>query len=223
MTGRLEGKVALVAGAAGAVGRAQATRFAQEGARIIALDIDADLDQTVESVSATGGQILAAAVDVRDLAAVEAFTAGAVAEFGGLDIVCATAAITSRATIDELDADTWQTMLDINLKGAWHSVRAATPHLIARGGGSAVLTSTAAALRGFGGISHQVAAEHGLVGLMRTLAIELAPHHIRVNAVHAGAEVEAIDIANAALFLASDESRHITAVGLPVDAGSTQR
>jgi NAD(P)-dependent dehydrogenase (short-subunit alcohol dehydrogenase family) len=158
----------------------------------------------------------------------------------------------------------WQTMLDVNLTGVWQTCRATAPHLIARGAGSMILASSIAGLRGLVGVAHYTAAKHGVVGLMRSLAAELAPHRIRVNTVHptnvdtpliqndavrsafrpdldrpptraefaeaacamnmlAVPWVEAADVANAALFLASDEARYITGVTLPVDAGSTQR
>ncbi|MUM18113.1 mycofactocin-coupled SDR family oxidoreductase [Mycobacterium sp. CBMA271] len=276
MTGRLAGKVALVTGAARGIGRAQAVRFAQEGADIIALDICApvhttltppatreDLDRTADLVESHGRRVIPGVVDVRNLRAVETFTTDAVAEFGGLDIVCATAGITSSSLLIDMPENAWQAMLDVNLTGVWHTTRAATPHLIARGGGSMVLVSSIAGLRGLVGVSHYVAAKHGVVGLMRSLATELATHKIRVNTVHptnvdtpmiqnnhvrrmfrpdleeptrdefaVAAKtmnmldvpwVEPVDIANASLFLASDEARYITSVALPVDAGSTQR
>ncbi|NEW42636.1 mycofactocin-coupled SDR family oxidoreductase [Nocardia cyriacigeorgica] len=274
--GRVSGKVALVTGAARGIGRAQAVRMAEEGADIIALDICAavdtviippatpdDLAETARAVEAVGGKVVTATVDVRDGEALRAATDAAVSELGGLDIVCATAGITSSAPALELSEAAWQTMLDVNLTGVWQTCKAATPHLIERGSGSMILTSSIAGLRGLVGVAHYTAAKHGVVGLMRSLAKELAPHQVRVNSVHptnvdtpmiqndmvrrvfrpdrehpTRAEfaeaamtmnmlsipwVEPIDIANASLFLASDEARYITAVTLPVDAGSTQR
>ncbi|NEW27028.1 mycofactocin-coupled SDR family oxidoreductase [Nocardia cyriacigeorgica] len=274
--GRVSGKVALVTGAARGIGRAQAVRLAEEGADIVALDICApvdtviippatpeDLAETARAVEAAGARVITATVDVRDGAALRAATDAAVAELGGLDIVCATAGITSSAPALELSEAAWQTMLDVNLTGVWQTCKAATPHLIERGSGSMILTSSIAGLRGLVGVAHYTAAKHGVVGLMRSLAKELAPHQVRVNSVHPTnvdtpmiqndmvrkvfrpdrenptreefAEaamsmnmlsipwVEPIDIANASLFLASDEARYITAVTLPVDAGSTQR
>lgn len=197
MTGRLTGKVALVTGAARGIGRAQAVRFAQEGADIIALDIcapvhttitppatRADLDKTAELIESTGRRVIPGVVDVRRLSDLRTFTDDAVTAFGGLDIVCATAGITSRRMLLDMPESDWQTMLDVNLTGVWHTTRVTTPHLIARGGGAVVLVSSIAGLRGLVGVSHYVAAKHGVVGLMRSLAIELAPHKIRVNTVH---------------------------------------
>lgn len=277
MTGRLDGKVALITGAARGIGRAQAVRFAEEGADVIALDIcgpvetvvvppasTADLEETERQVRDAGGRIVADVIDVRDLDAMTDATDRAVAALGGLDIVCATAGITSRGFSTELSEAAWQTMLDVNLTGVWHTCKVAAPHLITRGSGSVILVSSIAGLRGLLGVPHYTAAKHGVVGLMRSLANELAPHGIRVNSVHPTnvdtpmiqneavssafrpdldrppsrdefAEaaktmnmldigwIEPVDVANACLFLASDEARYITAVTLPVDAGSTQR
>jgi SDR family mycofactocin-dependent oxidoreductase len=274
--GRVSGKVALVTGAARGIGRAQAVRLAEEGADIVALDLcgpvetvvippatPEDLEQTVRAVEKTGARVVAATADVRDGAALRAAADRAVDELGGLDVVCATAGITSSAPGLQLTEEQWRTMLDVNLTGVWQTCKATAPHLIARGGGSMILTSSIAGLRGLVGVAHYTAAKHGVVGLMRSLAQELAPHGIRVNSVHPTnvdtpmiqndmvrrsfrpdrenptreefAEaartmnmlpipwVQPVDIANASLFLASEEARYITAVTLPVDAGSTQR
>lgn len=275
--GRLKGKVALVTGAARGIGRAQAVRFAQEGADIVALDVcgpvdtvaippstPADLDTTAALVSEAGGRVHTEIVDVRDLAGMQAATDRGAERLGGLDVVCATAGITSRGMAVELDENAWRTMLDINLTGVWHTCRAGAPHLIARGAGAMILTSSIAGLRGLVGVAHYTAAKHGVVGLMRSLANELAPHHVRVNCINptnvdtpmiqndivssafrpdldrpptraefadaarsmnmlAVPWIDPVDVANAALFLASDEARYITAITLPVDAGATQR
>jgi len=277
MTGRLAGKVALITGAARGIGRSQALRFAQEGADVIALDLcgpvetvlvpastPEDLDETARLVRAAGGRIVTSIVDVRDEDQLRSATDDGVTRFGGLDIVCATAGITSRGLATELSEAAWQTMLDVNLAGVWRTCKVTVPHLIARGSGSVILVSSIAGLRGLLGVAHYTAAKHGVVGLMRSLANELAPHGIRVNSVHPTnvdtpliqnaavasafrpdldreptreefAEaarsmnmldipwVEPIDVANACLFLASDEARYITAATLPVDAGATQR
>jgi SDR family mycofactocin-dependent oxidoreductase len=277
MSARLAGKVALITGAARGIGRAQAVRFAQEGADIVALDLcgpvdsvvvphstPADLDQTASLVTDAGAQIHTEIVDVRDLADVQSATDRGVGRFGKLDIVCATAGITSRGMTLEMDEKTWRTMLDVNLTGVWHTCRAGAPYLMARGAGAMILTNSIAGLRGLVGVAHYTAAKHGLVGLMQSLAKELAPHNVRVNCVHptnvdtpliqndavraafrpdldrppTRAEfaeaarnmnmlpvpwIDPVDVANASLFLVSDEARYITAVTLPVDAGATQR
>ncbi len=204
---------------------------------------------------------MATQADVRDYGALKAALDDGVAQLGHLDIVSANAGIFSFGTMEELDETHWQDMIDVNLTGVWHAAKAAIPHLRAAGGGSMILTSSTAGLQAIPNTGHYNAAKHGVVGLMRTLALELAPDMIRVNSVHPTAVdtdmiqnsatyelfasdlpeaertrealaprfgslnvlpvpwVEAVDISNAVLFLASDEARYITGVTLPVDAG----
>ncbi len=235
--GRVYRKVALVTGAARGIGRAQAVRLAQEGADIVAIDIcapvrtaespsatTADLAETERLIEAAGGRVAAYIVDVRAAAALSAAVDAGAARFGGIDIVCATAGIASSGAACDLSEDVWQTMLDVNLTGVWQTSKAAAPHLLARGSGSMILTSSVAGMRGLAGAGHYVSAGHGVVGLMRSLAKEFAVHNVRVNSVHSSETVvEPVDIANATLFLASDEARYITAVTLPVDAGNSQQ
>ena len=273
MSTRLTGKTALITGGARGIGRAQAVRFAEEGANVIVVDrcapvehsttpgsSSADLAETVRQVQALGRRIITFEADVRDQDALNSAVTEGVAELGRLDILCATAGISSAGPAVELTEDTWQTMLDVNLTGVWKTCKAAIPHMLGSGhGGSIVLISSIAGLRGLVGVGHYVAAKTGVVGLMRALAQELAESGIRVNTVHpantrttmiqnegtmrsfcpgtdhptqeqfeAGTAsmhllpvpmLEPADIANACLFLASDEARYITGVTLPVDAG----
>ena len=198
MSGRFEGKVAFITGAARGQGRNHAIRLAQEGADIIALDAEQDLKtvpypqartgelaQTVAAVEATGRRIHAEIADVRDLASVQRVVDAGVAKFGRLDVVSANAGILSFGQAHELDEDRWGEMIDINLTGVWRTVRAATPHMIAAGnGGAVVITSSVAGLRSYENVGHYVASKHGLIGLMKTLAQELAPHRIRVNTLN---------------------------------------
>ncbi|HEY3878667.1 MAG TPA: mycofactocin-coupled SDR family oxidoreductase [Trebonia sp.] len=199
MAGRVAGKVAFITGAARGQGRSHAIRLAQEGADIIAVDIledvpgipyagatEADLAETVKQVEALDRRIVASKADVRDYAGLKKAVDDGVAQLGRLDIVSANAGIgTSPHKSWELDEDTWQTMIDINLTGVWHTAKAAIPHLIEGGnGGAIILTSSAAGLQAYENIAHYVSAKHGVVGLMRTLALELAPHMIRVNSIH---------------------------------------
>jgi (+)-trans-carveol dehydrogenase len=198
MTGRVEGKVAFITGAARGQGRSHAVRLAQEGADIIAVDLCAqvgsvpypmatpeDLANTVKEVEALDRRIVAAQADVRDYAGLKKALDDGVAQLGRLDIVCSNAGISSFGAAAELDETTWQDMIDINLTGMWHTCKAAIPHLIAGGrGGSIVITSSDAGLKGFPNVAHYVSAKHGVVGLMRTLALELAPRFIRVNSLH---------------------------------------
>jgi (+)-trans-carveol dehydrogenase len=199
MAGRVEGKVAFITGAARGQGRSNALRLAEEGAAVIAIDIcetvqgtpyagssPADLAETVSLVEKAGGTIRAAIADVRDVEALRESLDRYVGELGRLDIVNANAGILlpSRPST-ELSERAWQDMIDINLTGAWHTAKVAIPHLLdGRRGGSITLTGSTAALQGYPNIAHYVAAKHGLVGLMRSLALELAPHSIRVNSIH---------------------------------------
>jgi (+)-trans-carveol dehydrogenase len=198
MAGRVEGKVAFVTGAARGQGRSHAVRLAAEGADIIAVDICAqvgsvpyamatpeDLAQTVKEVEALDRRMVATRADVRDFGAVQAALDDGVAQLGRLDIVSANAGIASFGQAAELDETTWQDVIDINLTGVWHTCKAAVPHLIGGGrGGSIVITSSTAGLNGLQNVAHYASAKHGGVGLMRTLALELAPHFVRVNTVN---------------------------------------
>jgi SDR family mycofactocin-dependent oxidoreductase len=197
--GRVEGKVAFVTGAARGQGRAHAVRLAQEGADVVVTDLagpvetvgytpatPADLAETVKEVEALGRRAVSFIADVRDHEALRAGLDAGVAELGGLDVVVANAGIINAVRPSwELDEADWREMIDINLGGVWHTTKAAVPHLIERGpGGSIVLISSTAGLRGIPGIAHYNAAKHGVLGLARTLANELAPYRIRVNSVH---------------------------------------
>ncbi|MBP1821591.1 mycofactocin-coupled SDR family oxidoreductase [Mycobacterium sp. OAE908] len=203
--GSLDGKVAFITGVARGQGRSHAVRLAADGAAIIGVDICADiasngyamasreeLDETVALVEAAGGKMVASVADVRDFHALKAALDAGVEQFGRLDIVLANAGIATmafRELTDEEDLEMWTDVLNVNLVGAFHTAKAAIPHLIGGGqGGSLVFTSSTAGLRGFGGLQGgglgYAASKHGIVGLMRTLANALAPHSIRVNTVH---------------------------------------
>jgi SDR family mycofactocin-dependent oxidoreductase len=199
MAGRLEGKVALVTGAARGQGRSHAVRLAQEGADVIAFDVcrqlgtveypmssSEDLKETVRLVEDLDRRIVAREADVRDLAGVQEVVDEGVREFGRLDVVCANAGIAGFADNTwSLTEEQWEEMIAVNLTGVWKTVRAAAPAMIDAGnGGSIVITSSTAGVKGMAKTGHYVAAKHGVVGLMRTLANELAPHSIRVNTVH---------------------------------------
>lgn len=274
MTGRVAGKVAFVTGAARGQGRSHAVRLAEEGADIIAVDIcrhientpepgssPDDLAETADMIKALDRRVVTAEVDVCDFDALRSAVDGGVEQLGRLDIVIANAGIgTPGAVLDDMDEPRWQQTIDVNLTGVWKSVKAGVPHIKAGGrGGSVILTSSVGGLKAYPHVGHYVTAKHGVVGLMRTFAVELGQFNIRVNSVHPthvgtemllnestfrafrpdlenpGADdikpicqmfhmlpipwVEATDISNAVLFLASDESRYITGVPLPIDAG----
>jgi SDR family mycofactocin-dependent oxidoreductase len=198
--GKLQGKVALITGAARGQGRSHAVRLAEEGADIVAIDIaaaiptayypaatPADLRLTAKLVEAEGARALIAEADVRDQGGLDDVVARALAAFGHIDIVVANAGTASHAPTWELADDQWQNVVDVNLTGVWRTVKACVPAMIARGqGGAVVLTSSLAGLHGYGNIASYVAAKHGVNGLMRTLANELGPHNIRVNTVCPG-------------------------------------
>lgn len=197
---KLQGKVALITGAARGQGRSHAVRLAEDGADIVAIDIaapiptayypaatPAELQLTAKLVEAEGVQVLAAEADVRDQAGLDQVVTRALAAFGHIDIVVANAGTASHAPTWELADDQWQNVVDVNLTGVWRTVKACVPSMIARGqGGVVVLTSSLAGLHGYGSIAGYVAAKHGVNGLMRTLANELGPHNIRVNTVCPG-------------------------------------
>jgi SDR family mycofactocin-dependent oxidoreductase len=200
VTGKLEGKVAFITGAARGQGRSHAIRLAEEGADIIAVDIckqiatvgypmatPEDLATTVKQVEVLDRRIVAREADVRDEAALRAAFEAGVAELGPVDIVLANAGIAPLSLHEEHDA--WQDVIDVNLTGVFNTVEIAIPSMIERGkGGAIVLTSSTAGINGIGGPGRgglgYTASKHGVVGLMRSYANNLAQYSIRVNSVH---------------------------------------
>jgi (+)-trans-carveol dehydrogenase len=200
MSNRVEGKVAFVTGAARGQGRSHAVSLAREGADIIAVDIAAqidtvpfamarpeDLKETVRQVEALGRRIFAVQADVRDYEALKQAVDDGVTELGRLDIVVANAAIATFGPADKMSEDQWRDVIDVDLTGVWHTVKAAIPHVRAGGrGGSIVLVSSAIALGAGRNVVTYVAAKHGVVGLMKSFALELGAESIRVNSIHPG-------------------------------------
>lgn len=200
--GRLDGKVAFITGAARGQGRSHAVRLAEEGASIIAMDLcdqiptvfypmatRDDLAETERLVKEVGGAIVASVGDVRNIDDVQrAFDAG-IEQFGKVDIVLPNAGIMPVIGNGE-QRQAWHDAIDTMLTGVWHVLEVTVPHLVERGeGGSIVITSSAAGLTSIGlntmpGQVGYSAAKHGVVGLMRIYAKQLAPHSIRVNTVH---------------------------------------
>jgi (+)-trans-carveol dehydrogenase len=275
--GRVDRKVALITGAGRGQGRSHALRLATEGADIIAVDIcrdirsvpyalasAADLQETADIVRGLGRRVYAAQADVRDGVALAGAVRAGVEQLGRLDIVCANAGIGTFIPIDQMRDEHWQDIIGVNLTGAWHTVKVSLPFLRSGGrGGSIILVSSTAGIRGFANCSHYSAAKHGLVGLMKALANELGRAMIRVNTVHptsvstpmihnrssyrlfrpdledpgpedvatpfAGLNilpvpwVEASDVSNAVLWLASDEARYVTGMQFTIDAGCAER
>ncbi len=197
--GRLDGKVIFITGVARGQGRAHAVTFAKEGASIIGVDVDApiehvdyplstpeDLAETVKQVEAAGGRILAETADVRDLAKLTDVVNRGVAQFGKLDGVVANAGVDVLNVWDDFTPETVRTVIDVNLLGAWNTVMASVQHLIANGGGSIGITSSANGLKaGPFNLAYNMS-KYGLVGMSKSFAMELAPHKIRVNTVHPG-------------------------------------
>ncbi|HEX6492149.1 MAG TPA: mycofactocin-coupled SDR family oxidoreductase [Candidatus Dormibacteraeota bacterium] len=196
----LTDKVALVTGAARGQGRAHAVALARAGAHVAVCDVahplptipyalgtPGELAETARLVEAEGRRCLRAVVDVRDGAALEELVEQTVAELGRLHILVANAGVISYGAAWELTEEQWDEVLGVNLTGVWKSCRAAVPAMLAHGeGGVIVITASTASVKGLAGMSHYVAAKHGCVGLARSLALELAPHRIRVNCVAPG-------------------------------------
>jgi SDR family mycofactocin-dependent oxidoreductase len=272
---RLDGKVAVITGAARGIGRACAVRMAEEGADLVLVDLAAgfrsvlypaakmeELEQTAGEVRALGRQALVFRVDVTDGLALQSAVNDAVDHYGGIDVLVAAAGIDSWGNAWELSDEQWQAMLDVNLTGVWQSAKALTPHMMARRSGAMIFIGSVLSHRANRQFAHYTAAKHGVLGLTRAFALELAPSMIRVNSVdptvvntpmvmnplyierfvgRPGATVEdaasrylewntmpvpwiePVDVANAVLFLASDEARYITGVSLPVDLGALLR
>ncbi|MBO0849506.1 MAG: mycofactocin-coupled SDR family oxidoreductase [Pseudonocardia sp.] len=277
--GRMDGKVALVTGAARGQGRSHALRLAEEGAEIVAVDLCAQIDtvpygmsrpedlaETAKRIEELDRRVVTQEADVRDGGSLEAAVSAGLSEFGHIDVVCANAGIFSYAPTWEMTDQMWEDMLAVNVTGVWKTLRAALPSMIERGqGGSLVLTSSTAGLRGFANMVHYTAAKHGVVGIMRTMVQEVSQYNIRCNTVHPTAVdtdmiqnkpmyqlflpdakpeeltrenygaafqalhtmphpwVEARDISNAVLWLASDESRYVTGQTIAVDLGFLEK
>lgn len=197
---RLEDKVAFITGVARGQGRAHAVRLAREGAQIVGVDLAGplpgvpydsatldDLDETRSLVEAEGGKAHLVQCDTRDLDALKTIAQEGVAQFGGLDIVVANAGICIPETWDEITPTTFRDTLDINVTGTWNTVTATAPHVIARGGGSIIITSSLAGVKMQPFMVHYTTSKHALTGMARAFAAELGRHNIRVNSIHPGA------------------------------------
>jgi SDR family mycofactocin-dependent oxidoreductase len=196
---RFAGKVVFITGAARGQGRSHALRFAQEGADVVVCDRTADrpittvayplpepheLEQTADLVRELGRRALACAIDVRDLDGLEAAAARAVAELGRIDVLLANAAICTFNPLASMPAEVWSETIEINLTGVFNTCRAVVPHIIERGeGGRVIATASMAGRAGWENIGHYAAAKWGVIGLVKSLALELAPHRITANVI----------------------------------------
>jgi len=234
----------VVTGAARGMGRAHCERFADEGADVIAVDVPSAADElrdTANEVEKRGRRCVAGLADVADPDGLSAAVDAGVADLGRLDVIVANAGIyPAGAPTWELTEETWTRTLDVNLTGVWHTVTAGLKHF-GDHGGSIIIISSTNGLRGTANTAHYTSSKHAVVGLARTLANELGTRAIRVNTalrpdpeqptIDDAAEsltarhllpvpwVEPVDVANAVVFLASDEARYITGTQLVVDAG----
>jgi (+)-trans-carveol dehydrogenase len=191
---RLKDKVAFITGAAQGQGRSHAIMMAEEGADIIAVDIGQGkqaesavpsvLGATVAEVEKRGRRIVARHADVRNLAQLQSAVDEGVRELGRLDYVVANAAVTAKGPIFEHTEEQWSRLLEVNLRGVWATCKAASPYL--KKGASIVLVGSTASLKPAPGYVAYCSSKHGLVGLMHTMTVELAPLGVRVNAVHPG-------------------------------------
>ncbi|WP_030251123.1 mycofactocin-coupled SDR family oxidoreductase [Streptomyces violens] len=273
---RLSGKTAVITGAARGLGRASALAFAREGADLVLLDIAQDLsgvpyplgsasqlEYTAQLCRELGVSVLARQTDVREMPEVETAVATAVERFGRIDVLVNNAGIAapSGKAAHEIDEDEWQLMIDVDLSGAWRTIRAVGGLMAEQRSGSIVNVASTAGLVGYRHFAGYVAAKHGLVGLTKAAALDYAPRKVRVNALCPGsvrddsqvegrmlseiarsldvpvseheetfvqaqpmnALIEPDDIASAAVWLASDESRQVTGSVLTVDGGFTAR
>lgn len=249
---RLEGKVAIITGASSGMGLAMATRFAAEGARLVAADWNGPrLDAAVDAIRQSGGTLVGAHGNIADQATAEGLIDLALQTYGRLDVLCNNAGVMDYMQgVAELADEVWRRVLSINLDGPMFTSRRAIQHMLTSGGGSIVNVASTAGLHGGAAGTAYTVSKHGLVGLTRSTAWMYAKRGIRCNAICPGATATNIaesmprekldptggeraatfaalapaflapsDIASLALFLASDEARHINGAVIPADAG----
>lgn len=242
---RLKDKVALITGGGQGIGKVTALTFAREGARVAVADINmANAQAVAEEIVRNDGQAKAVFLDVSRAESVEVAVRTTVEAFGRIDILVNNAGITRDARMQKMTEDQFDAVINVNLKGVWLCAKAVVPIMIANGGGSIINAASIVGIHGNFGQTNYVAAKSGVIGMTKTWARELGPNHIRVNAVAPGFTVTEMiatvpekvlesvrertplrrlgtpeDIANAYLFLASDEASFITGVTLSVDGG----
>lgn len=252
MTGRLQGKVALITGIGGGIGRAAALLFAAEGATVVGCDLQAEGSEETVALAADSGHRIDAAtgLDLGDAEATRSWVDAAATTHGGIDVLFNNASAIKFGPVDELSLEDWSFTVRNELDLVFYAIRAVWPHLRSRGGGAIVNVGSISGYRGawFMPQNAHGATKGGVLGLTYQLAVEGGPLGIRVNAVSPaltrtpatehlftdpdspfdfaqariplGRAGEPLDIARAALFLASDEAAYITGVNLPVDGGT---
>lgn len=245
---RLTEKVAVVTGAGGGIGRSAALRFAEEGARVVVSDIDEKSGQeTARMIEQSGGSAMFVRTDVKNGENVEHLVNQAVEIYGGLDVLVNNAGVGNReARLHELSEAEWEHVVSINLEGVFLGMKYAVPRMMERGGGSIINTSSLLGFKGKKYVAPYNASKAGVITLTQNAALEYGKYHIRVNAVAPGViDTPIVDgwkederkwniisranalgrvgqpeeVANAMLFLASDESSYITGTTLHVDGG----
>ena len=248
MGSRAHQKSVIVTGGSKGIGRGIARVFAGEGAKVLLVGRQPDVgEQAAQEIVVGGGSASFFRADVSDPGDVEAMVEAAVDRHGGIDVLCSNAGVFPSARLDEMSEEEWDTVNSINLKGTFLTVKACLPELKRSGAGRVLLTSSITGpITGYPGWAHYGATKAGMLGFMRTAAIEFAQHNITINAVMPGNIMteglddvgedylatmtrsipmgrlgESEDIGYAMLFLASDEARYITGQTLVVDGGQT--
>ena len=245
MDKHLSNRVALITGGGQGIGRAVALRFAGEGAKVVVIDIVAESARAVaDEIKAAGGEAMAATCDVTRRDQIDALVGQVLDAYGQIDILCNNAGITRDARLVKMTEDEFDSVVDVNLKGVFNLTQAVAPHMIERGYGRVISASSIVGLYGNFGQTNYVATKAGVIGMTRVWARELGPKGITANAIAPGfiatdmiktvpqkvlddfagrTPVRRLgtpeDVANAYLFLASEESGFINGIVLSVDGG----